>query len=83
MKTLLRMTALATGTIAALALAACSSPGAPAATESASSSGAPAGTITVFAAASLQQTFTTLGDRFEQAHRAPPSGSRSPGRATS
>ncbi|MGL3198514.1 MULTISPECIES: molybdate ABC transporter substrate-binding protein [Curtobacterium] len=62
------MTALATGTIAALALAACSSPGAPAATESASSSGAPAGTITVFAAASLQQTFTTLGDRFEQAH---------------
>lgn len=33
-----------------------------------SSSGALSGSITVFAAASLQQTFTTLGDRFERAH---------------
>ncbi|MFJ4296164.1 molybdate ABC transporter substrate-binding protein [Curtobacterium sp. NPDC089689] len=69
MKTLLRTTALTTGIIAALALAGCSTQGAPTATDSASSSsGALSGSITVFAAASLQQTFTTLGDRFERAH---------------
>ena len=33
-----------------------------------SSTTAPTGTITVFAAASLQQTFTTLGRRYEAAH---------------
>ncbi|WP_406729645.1 molybdate ABC transporter substrate-binding protein [Streptomyces sp. GD-15H] len=33
-----------------------------------SSSGKPAGTVTVFAAASLTESFTTLGEEFEKAH---------------
>jgi molybdate transport system substrate-binding protein len=41
-------------------------PGATASTGTATSS--PTGSITVFAAASLQQTFTELGDRYERTH---------------
>ena len=68
-------------TIAALAVAAvagCSSsstsspPSAPSTSSSsapaASSSALPTGTITVFAASSLKETFTTLGKQFEAAH---------------
>jgi molybdate transport system substrate-binding protein len=57
--------------VVALALSGCSaSPGAGDAgtgTGTATSTG-PTGSITVFAAASLQQTFTTLGTRYEDAH---------------
>ncbi|WIB63039.1 molybdate ABC transporter substrate-binding protein [Curtobacterium sp. MCBD17_040] len=57
--------------VGAVALAGCSSsggsaPSAPAASASAAAS--PTGTLTVDAAASLQQTFTTLGARYEAAH---------------
>ncbi|PZE73868.1 molybdate ABC transporter substrate-binding protein [Curtobacterium sp. MCBD17_019] len=63
--------AAALALVGTLALAACSSGGGsgsatPAA--SASSSAGPTGTLTVYAAASLQQTFTTLGKRYEAAH---------------
>lgn len=61
--------------LAALTLAACSagsstsaSPGADGSSAGAASSGAPTGTITVFAAASLTGSFTTLGRQFEAAH---------------
>ncbi|MEI2777327.1 MAG: molybdate ABC transporter substrate-binding protein [Tetrasphaera sp.] len=58
--------------LAALALAACGSDTEPAASSSSSSSGgsaAPAsGNLTVFAAASLQESFTTIGKNFEAAH---------------
>lgn len=59
---------------AAAALAACSSGTTPAATGtsttagSSSTSGAITGTVNVFAAASLQETFTTLKKQFEAAH---------------
>jgi molybdate transport system substrate-binding protein len=62
-------TLVATGALLALTLAGCagtpatSGPGA-----STTSSATASGSITVFAAASLQQTFTTLGHDFEQAH---------------
>lgn len=61
---------LATAGAVVLALAGCSTqPDTPGATgSSASASGDPTGSITVFAAASLQQTFTALGDRYEAAH---------------
>lgn len=75
MKTLLRSCrpVIATSAlVAALALAGCSSPGTTARTGSADaptgSATALSGSITVFAAASLQQTFTELGDRFEREH---------------
>src|SRR5262249_37882919 len=53
-----------------VAVAGCSSNSSPAASVSASGAGGPAlsGTVTVFAAASLNKTFTTLGKQFEAAH---------------
>ena len=64
--------AAATGAAALLALAACSSSGtASSGTGSGSSSSAApklSGTVTVFAAASLKETFTALGKEFEKAH---------------
>ncbi|MEH0467690.1 molybdate ABC transporter substrate-binding protein [Streptomyces sp. B21-097] len=62
------------GAAALLALSACSSSGddSSAATSgssaSASSADKPSGTVTVFAAASLKESFTTLGKAFEKAH---------------
>jgi molybdate transport system substrate-binding protein len=55
----------------AVALAACSSaatPGTSPSSAGGSTAGAITGTVTVFAAASLQESFTTLGKRFEAAH---------------
>lgn len=60
----------ATGAAALLALSACS----PSATDSSDSSDSTdssagiSGTVTVFAAASLKESFTTLGKRFEEEH---------------
>ncbi|MEV0010715.1 molybdate ABC transporter substrate-binding protein [Streptomyces sp. NPDC047973] len=67
-----RRTLRVTGAAAAalLALSACSSSG-DSSTEDASSAGAQeklSGTVTVFAAASLKESFTTLGADFEKAH---------------
>lgn len=57
----------AAGTVALLAVTACSvGPGASGSADSAD--GRPSGTVTVFAAASLEEAFTTLGERFEDAH---------------
>ncbi|MFF7331605.1 molybdate ABC transporter substrate-binding protein [Streptomyces sp. NPDC008150] len=62
------------GAVAMLALSACSSSsdsdssGSSATPASASASPKLSGTVTVFAAASLQESFTTLGKQFEQAH---------------
>lgn len=68
-------TALTTGVLLALALGGCASTPAaggasttPGPSSGTSSNAAPTGSITVFAAASLQKTFTTLGHDFEQAH---------------
>ncbi|TQF02301.1 molybdate ABC transporter substrate-binding protein [Kitasatospora acidiphila] len=67
-----RTAAAAVAALAALTLAACSSStGSSSSASSSSSTGAsPAlsGTVTVFAAASLQGTFTDLGKKFEAAH---------------
>ncbi|MEU2378868.1 molybdate ABC transporter substrate-binding protein [Streptomyces misionensis] len=60
-----------TGAAALLALSACSasSHSAGAASDtSGSASSKPSGTVTVFAAASLQESFTTLGKEFERQH---------------
>ncbi len=58
--------------VAALALTACSGTDTPVGSSSQSGPSDPepdvSGSITVFAAASLQQTFTTLGEQFETAH---------------
>ncbi|WP_186760460.1 molybdate ABC transporter substrate-binding protein [Arthrobacter alpinus] len=64
-----RAGALAAALLLAATLASCSST-APAAAPSQSASQAPdlSGTLTVFAAASLKQTFTTLASQFEAAH---------------
>ncbi|WP_329268423.1 molybdate ABC transporter substrate-binding protein [Streptomyces pseudovenezuelae] len=58
------------GAAALLALSACSSSGSDSssAKPDPSASGRLSGTVTVFAAASLQESFTTLGKQFEQAH---------------
>jgi molybdate transport system substrate-binding protein len=60
------------GAAALLALSACSSSGSgsssTASDSSASASDKLSGTVTVFAAASLQESFTTLGKQFERAH---------------
>jgi molybdate transport system substrate-binding protein len=70
----MRRFALAAVTLAAIAVAGCSSSSSstPAASSSstpaASSSAAQTGAITVFAAASLKETFTKLGQQFEAAH---------------
>jgi molybdate transport system substrate-binding protein len=61
------------GAAALLALSACSpsagsSSDEPGSSVSASSSPKPSGTVTVFAAASLEESFTSLGKKFEKAH---------------
>ena len=61
------------GAAALLALSACSSSGSGSSSSTASDSSAAAsdklsGTVTVFAAASLKESFTTLGEQFERAH---------------
>src|SRR4051812_17430801 len=60
------------GVAALLALSACSSSdsgsGAPGSDSSASASAKPSGEVTVFAAASLKESFTTLGRQFEKDH---------------
>ncbi|MFG2731191.1 molybdate ABC transporter substrate-binding protein [Streptomyces canus] len=60
------------GAAALLALSACSSSGSGSSSttsdSSASSSDKLSGTVTVFAAASLEESFTTLGKQFERAH---------------
>ncbi|MDX3311533.1 molybdate ABC transporter substrate-binding protein [Streptomyces sp. NPDC054884] len=57
------------GAAALLALSACSSSDSDSsATSDSSASGKPSGTVTVFAAASLKESFTTLGKDFEKAH---------------
>lgn len=62
--------ALALAATVALGLAACTAPDAGSGASAPAGSGTegPTGSITVFAAASLQQTFTTLGKEYEQAH---------------
>ncbi|OEI67309.1 molybdate ABC transporter substrate-binding protein [Curtobacterium sp. ER1/6] len=76
MKPLVRSATLALVLVAGLALTACST-GSPSGGTAASGTGspsssasgaAPTGTITVFAAASLQRTFTELGTQYEQDH---------------
>ncbi|MFI1962688.1 molybdate ABC transporter substrate-binding protein [Streptomyces pathocidini] len=67
----LRVAAL--GAAALLALSACSSSAGssskkPGSSASASSAGKLSGTVTVFAAASLKESFTTLGEEFEKEH---------------
>ncbi|GGW26868.1 molybdate ABC transporter substrate-binding protein [Streptomyces griseoloalbus] len=54
------------GAVAVLALSACSAPGPDSSPGSATDG--PTGTVTVFAAASLRESFTTLGERFEEEH---------------
>ncbi len=54
--------------LSAAGLVGCASGDAPEATGGSSGSGALSGTVTVFAAASLQSTFTRLADQFEAAH---------------
>jgi molybdate transport system substrate-binding protein len=53
---------------ATLALAACGSTGSSGTSSSPSASGSVTGSITVFAAASLKESFTTIGTQFEAAH---------------
>lgn len=62
--------ALAIAATVALGLAACTAPdaGSGASAPAGSDTEGPTGSITVFAAASLQQTFTTLGKQFETAN---------------
>lgn len=66
------ITAAVTAAVVAVALAGCSTGGTGSAKDSssagASQSAGPTGTITVFAAASLQKTFTELGSDYEDAH---------------
>jgi len=64
--------ALALAATVALGLAACTAPdaGSGASAPAGSDTEGPTGSITVFAAASLQQTFTTLGKQFETANPA-------------
>ncbi|MFE6822849.1 molybdate ABC transporter substrate-binding protein [Streptomyces sp. NPDC057690] len=67
------MQVAALGVTALLALSACSSSDDSSSTDSGSSASASAsdqfsGTVTVFAAASLKESFTTLGKQFEKAH---------------
>ncbi|MFF1439274.1 molybdate ABC transporter substrate-binding protein [Streptomyces sp. NPDC058295] len=65
------MQVAALGVTALLALSACSSSDDSSSTDSGSSASASdqlSGTVTVFAAASLKESFTTLGKEFEKAH---------------
>ncbi|WP_104089613.1 molybdate ABC transporter substrate-binding protein [Arthrobacter sp. GMC3] len=68
---LVKLSALAATVLLATTVASCSGPGTPAAqTTPQTTSSAPelSGTLNVFAAASLQQTFTDLGTQFQAAH---------------
>ncbi|MEY2245841.1 molybdate ABC transporter substrate-binding protein [Streptomyces sp. BF23-18] len=56
------------GAAALLALSACSSSDSSDSPDKASASSKLSGTVTVFAAASLKESFTTLGEQFEKAH---------------
>ncbi|WP_053853057.1 molybdate ABC transporter substrate-binding protein [Streptomyces sp. NRRL B-24085] len=56
------------GAAALLVLSACSSSDTDSSSSNSSASGRLSGSVTVFAAASLKESFTTLGRRFEQAH---------------
>lgn len=62
------MRVVATGAAALLALSACSSSATSDPSASAASSDVISGPVTVFAAASLKESFTTLGKRFEEEH---------------
>lgn len=66
------MQVAALGATALLALSACSSSGDSSSAKSGSSASAASdklsGTVTVFAAASLKESFTTLGKQFEEEH---------------
>jgi len=65
------MLSIAAAALAVIGLAGCSTTGqagTSGTTGSASATSGPTGAITVFAAASLQQTFTTLGKQYEAAH---------------
>ena len=53
---------------AVLALSACSSSGSESSSSPEASGQDLTGTVTVFAAASLKESFTTLGERFEKEH---------------
>ncbi|PZE23095.1 molybdate ABC transporter substrate-binding protein [Curtobacterium sp. MCLR17_042] len=70
MSRLRRFAALALAATVALGLAACTAPdtGSGASAPAGSDTEGPTGSITVFAAASLQQSFTTLGKQFETAN---------------
>ena len=63
-----RATAVITAALALPALAACGSSSSSTAASSPSASTSPGQPITVFAAASLKEAFTTLGKQFEAAH---------------
>ena len=74
MKPLTSLTAVVAGAYAAVAMTACGSTATPSSSGTASSATAAissaslTGTVNVFAAASLQETFTTLKKQFEAAH---------------
>ncbi|MFJ8185283.1 molybdate ABC transporter substrate-binding protein [Streptomyces sp. NPDC096105] len=55
-------------TAGVVALALLAAPGLTACSSSGSGGGSPSGTVTVFAAASLKESFTALGERFEKEH---------------
>jgi molybdate transport system substrate-binding protein len=66
---MMRRFAVIAASLAVVAMAGCSSSGSPSSSSTSSSSEpAATGTITVFAAASLQGSFTTLGQQFDAAH---------------
>lgn len=65
-----RLAAIVAAVLIPTIVAACSSSGGPASSgTSGASGGALSGTISVFAASSLTEAFTTLGTQFQQAHR--------------
>jgi molybdate transport system substrate-binding protein len=71
MRTRTPLTAIVVAGVAAVALAACSSgttPGTTSPSAAGSTTAAITGTVNVFAAASLQESFTTLTKQFEAAH---------------
>ncbi len=71
MRTRTPLTAIVVAGVAAVALAACSSgttPGTTSPSAAGSTTAAITGTVNVFAAASLQESFTTLKKQFEAAH---------------
>lgn len=65
-----RLIAAVTAALALIGIGACGSGGtrAPAATDPAASASSLSGTVTVLAAASLTEAFTTIGEDFERAH---------------